>query len=178
MGAYSCPPHVHTNDPLTPDSFESREFRDKCASIYGELSLDRIGEPESFSNWLLPWLQRQSQLALASGCTHIILKHPLAAFLVKEIQDVCSPRWVIVTRKFHDIEATRARRRWHMTYGATGARKIYSTLFTAMIANGLSGYLVSFNDFLNDQHIRTDVANFCGLDPSNEEIENAEGWLR
>lgn len=107
LGAHSCPPHYRRIDPRTKNSLECSEFRKACMSVYDETNLQEIGSKSAFSHWFDAWLRDRKQDAMARRETYIVLKHPLCAFLIREIADIASPAWVLVTRDFGKTENRR-----------------------------------------------------------------------
>lgn len=178
FGAYSCPPHVRTNDPRTPDSYESLEFRNQCAVTVDEATFADVGDRQKFVAGLQNWIKKKSDEAILNECTHIVLKHPLSAFLISEIHEVCAPKWIVVTRPFDKIETTRQRRKWFLHYGAQGATKVYSTLFSSLIQIEATYLTLSFADFLSNPTVREQLASYSGIVANADKRTRAEEWLR
>lgn len=177
-GAWTCPPHQLTNDPRTPDSHESKEFRDALCACVDELTLGPIRPAEDFERFFGPWLETRRAEARSAGRSSIVLKHPLAAFMLQPILRICDPRIVIVTRSFAAIEASRRRRGWHPVYGVEGARQIYGVIFSRLIDHGRSFCTVSYTEFLENKSLRRSMSSELGLDFSAESEAAAEVWLR
>lgn len=178
LGAYSCPPHIMTNDPRTPDSYESIEFRNQCAVTVDESTFADIGDRQMFQTRLRNWIRMKSAEAALEECSHIVLKHPLSAFLIPEIHQVCAPRWIVVTRPFDKIEATRQRRNWFAYYGSQGAQKVYSSLFAALIGIEASYLTVSFTDFLSNSAVRKKLISYSGISTNAARRAQAEEWIK
>ena len=178
MGAYTCPPTIKTSDPRTPDSHESVAFRHAVAAINDELTLAKIGKPEEFKAWFQDWLPKRQDEARSLGKQFILLKHPLNAMLLQEINQVCQPKMVLVTRPFAEIEKTRLRRGWAQNYGAFGANKIYSAAITNFIEGRINFISVDFKTFLNSRSERAKILDYCEIWPSDEEWDQAEKWLK
>lgn len=177
-GAYSCPPHVMTNDERTPDSHESIEYARQLRSIIHENTFVETGDRKLFMAEFTKWIEAQKEKAFQHGATHLILKHPLAAFLIKEIHAVCAPQFLVVTRPFTAIEDTRKRRQWMQSYGAAGAQKVYSAAFSGLISLQVSYQAVAFHDFLNSQACRRNLVQCLGLSPAESQLVAAESWLK
>lgn len=137
-----------------------------------------IGSREKFKSMFQEWLHVQSAEAKRLGRTSIVLKHPLSAFLIQEIEDVCSPYWVLVTRPFVAIEATRLRRQWPANYGALGAQTIYGSIFTKLIECNQTALMLSFHGFVEDQNTRRSLVDYLGAEVGQEVIQDADGWIR
>lgn len=122
LGAYTCPPHMRTNDPRTPDPHEPRALRDQLVSYIHEPTLKpQVEDLSGFRAWFEPWLAEQKAQAAASGYTHVVLKHPLAAFFIEDLAEVGQPTFLVMSRRFEAIEQSRQRRGWGAVYGKAGA---------------------------------------------------------
>lgn len=177
-GAFTCPPHQQTNDPRTPNSFESLDFRNAMTRFTDELTLRVTGRREDFTEWFARWLPRQKQLAAQAGHRVIALKHPLAVNLVSQIHAVSDCRFVLITRSMQSIEATRMRRGWAPVYGELGAKAIYSTAWAALFNAGLSNLSIPYEAFMRDPELRRLLLDYCGLRPEAAQLASAESWLR
>ncbi len=178
LGAYSCPPHIQTNDPRTPNSYESLQFRNQCAVAVDEATFDDIGDRQTFQTRFQRWIKKMSDEAALNECSHLVLKHPLSAFLISDIHQICDPRWIVVTRPFSKIEATRHRRKWFPHYGAQGATKVYSSLFSALIGIEASYLTVSFTDFLSNSAVRENLISYSGISTDADRRARAEEWIK
>lgn len=177
-GAYPCPPFQMTNDPKTPNSHEPKAFRDAVCEVVEETTLNYIGDSKRFGAFFREWLPAEEAKARKAGHNCVVLKHPLAAFVLGEILAVCRPRIVVVGRPLSEIERTRERRGWHLVYGQAGALKIYNQIFAHTLNTGLSALLVDYRQFLDRPFLRRDLLAFCRLSPDQVALENAESWLR
>lgn len=178
LGGYTCRPTIKTSDPRTPDSHESVEFRHAVAAIYDELSLERIGDPKEFSTWFAPWLTQQHRRATLNGRDFVALKHPLSAFLIAEIYDICRPLVVLVKRPYDEIENTRLRRQWAPNYGKSGAEAIYPKALSTFAEEEIPFLSINFNDFRKSQEARDGLVNFCGITATTRQTSSAEAWIR
>jgi hypothetical protein len=178
LGGYTCPPTIMTNDPKTPDSHESVDFRNALAATYNEFSLEKIGSVPDFISWLGAWLPKKIELAQQTGTDFIVLKHPLSAMALGEINKLCKPRVVMVTRPFRDIESTRLRRKWPSNYGSKGAQIIYSRALSQAIDYGIPFVSVGFNSFKESKETRANLIDFCGITVDDTHLLNAENFIR
>jgi len=181
LGAFSCPPHQMTNDIRTPNSYEPLELSKKLRELINETgNLEPLvdNHQEKFKEWFAEWLENQYLEASNRGQQTIILKHPLMSFFIKEINEVCTPKYVIVTRSSTKIEATRQRRGWHRNYGVYGAQILYSRIFSSMMELGLSALMINFEDFRNNQQIRKDLKDICHIKPEKMQLSEAESWVK
>lgn len=178
LGAYSCPPHIQTNDPRTPNSYESLQFRNQCAVTVDEATFVDIGDRQSFQTRFQRWIKKMSEEAALNECSHLVLKHPLSAFLISDIHQVCAPRFIVVTRPFSKIEVTRRRRNWFPHYGSQGAAKVYSALYSALIQIEASYLTVSYEDFLSSPTVRDALVTYSGITTDTDRRARAERWIR
>lgn len=147
-------------------------------SVVSEQTFLDIGDRNEFKVAFRKWLIQQSNEAARLGHTSVVLKHPLSAFLIREIQEVCAPYWVLVTRPFVAIEATRLRRQWPANYGAVGAQAIYGSIFTKLIECNQTALMLSFHGFVEDQNTRRSLVDYLGAEVGQEAIQDADGWIR
>lgn len=176
--AYTCPPHIQTNDRRTPNSFESKFFRDLVAAYTDEFSLKKIGGLEDFRSKFPIWISEQFELADKENRSNLVLKHPLASFLLEEIDRIVpNTKYVVVTRKFQEIEQSRLRRGWNANYGSEGANKIYNRSYTFLHENEKQFHVVPYKLFLQSSSIRDGVIDFVGLSPDKKQRAKAEAFI-
>ncbi len=108
----------------------------------------------------------------------MLIKHALLALLVPQIDKVCSPQFVLVTRPLDQIDRTRLRRKWHATCGQAGALVIYSAAFSNLTDMERGYHTVAFGEFLRSAATRLALASSLGLDPQASQVEAADSWLR
>ncbi|WP_323705816.1 hypothetical protein [Thiorhodovibrio frisius] len=83
LGAYSCPPHLQLNDPMTPSSYEPTALRAALLEAVDEQQLCRRAQRgEGFADWFQSWWQDQCAQARSNASTQLVLKHPLLAFVI------------------------------------------------------------------------------------------------
>jgi len=178
LGAFTSPPHQLTKDPKTPDAYESKAFRDTLVGLVDELTLTKKRDaPSAFSEWFSGWVAAQKALALEKGCSHVLLKHPLAAFFIDDIQRACQPVFLVVTRQLEAIEKSRLRRGWHPVFGRQGAKVIYNTIFDALIESGISAMIVDYESFRDDPAMGGRLALWAGMDPAPDILAAARKWV-
>ena len=179
LGAYGCPPYQTTNDPRTPNSYESKALRDKLCECRNELTLEtnRGYENFDFSEWFKQWKKEQQDIAIKQGKKFLVLKHPLLAFyissLVTDIDQI-----LLITRPLSAIENTRKRRKWHTTYGSNGAKILYTRLINTFINEALAYQAVPYPKFLSDTSYRKDLAKSLRISTDEHNWYNAENWIR
>jgi hypothetical protein len=177
-GCHTCPPHIHTSDRLTPNSFEPVQYRAALAALYDEFSLEQIGEPEKFVEFFEDWYPKQVVEATRRGCSHIVLKHPLQAFVLHYLDRKLSPFFLFVTRPLADIEATRMRRNWHPIYGLLGAQEIYQVALDFMVNSSRPVLSVPYALFKSDDDFRRKVLEFVEIEPTAFQLGEAESFVR
>lgn len=178
MGAWSCPPHQATNDPLTPDSHEPKALRDALCATFHELTLAPIGPVSAFSAFFGPWLAAERQKARSQGLPAVVLKHPILSLVLPQVLSACDARILVCLRPMDQIEASRQRRRWHPVYGRDGAQRLYGSIFSTLIAMGRGFQAVSYSEFLARPGLRQRLARDCGLPFDATRLAAADAWLR
>lgn len=176
-GMYSCPPHQRTNDERTPNSYEPRAYRDALADCIDEFTLKPQKDIQQFSDFFAAWLEQEKTKARDLGLNHITIKHPLQTFVLPVIDKLASPKYVVVTRPFSQIEETRLRRDWHKVYGQAGARVIYNTLYAYLHESGKPYLVVPFGEFKTNETLQRQLLAYLQLSPSEEQLMQAQKWL-
>ena len=134
----------------------------------GELTLEYKVDTKIFRNAFKPWLNRKLIEAREKGFQTVALKHPLSAFLLHEIEAVCDPIYVVVTRPFADIEATRQRRGWHAVYGEWGASAVYDRIYNHLHQNEKQFISIPYMAFMKSHEVRSKVLDYCDLDVTDQ----------
>jgi hypothetical protein len=163
LGARGLPPYFLTNDPRTPNSFESETFREVIGELVDENTLGmRVDSARAQAR--LGDFRARLETGLAGSATPLFLKYPLSAVLLPEICQVFSPRLVYLLRPLSEIEATRQRRGWPAQYGAAGAQVLYPRMFETLIDLQFPTLIVRYSELLAEpaRHAAT-LAGFCGL---------------
>lgn len=108
-----------------------------------------------------------------------MLKHALGCLVVPELQAAFSPAFLMLTRPFGEIEASRARRNWPPAYGAEGAKLAYGGAITGLIQAGRSFCSVSYGELLGrPRETLAFAAAGLGLSPTNAQLEAAVARVR
>ncbi|MCP4598618.1 hypothetical protein [Neptuniibacter sp.] len=178
LGGYTCPPHQMTNDERTPNSYEPKALQVRLTRSVDEFTFRSKKKAAFFSEWFSRWITQEQEKAAELGLQYIVLKHPLLAFFIEEINELCSPKFVVITRPASKIEATRLRRGWHKSYGQVGANVIYPMVYSKLAEHGLNALCISFESFAADTEIRQKLMDWLSISPTGQQIEDAEGWLR
>ena len=93
-GAYTCPPHVKTNDEHTPNAYELLAYCNELVKFFDAWWVDECAKAEEL------------------GCGYIVLKQPLQTFVLPFLNKKLNPSHIFVPRPLDEIEKTRNRRKW------------------------------------------------------------------
>ena len=177
-GAYSCPPHLHTNDGRTPNAFEPAALRHALMQLFEEKTLKEVGSQDDFLNFFENWWPQECEKAQDLGCSHIVLKQPLQTLILPYLHKRLDPTYVFVTRPLQDIEKTRVRRNWPPVYGGKGAKALYGVAFDFLVQAGCSYISVPFDHFRSSAALREKVLAFTELNPTEAQRAAADAFLR
>lgn len=178
LGAYSCPPHFHTNDAKTPNSYEPVELRNLLNEYVNEYDFKLKKDPKNFERAFSNWVKIQSKEASEKGITHLVLKHPLLVFFLPTIYRYCDPIGVYITRDIEKVESTRQRRQWPENFGKVGALKIHKILYDLSLKMNKPLLQLPFESFTSNVESRLELIRYTGLRPSKEQITDAENWIK
>lgn len=156
-------------------TFEMAEFRKLMLTLADEAAVKRTASRGE----AITALRQFDQDFLANEHGPILLKHPLSAFFIPELEEVFDVKIVTVMRPFADIEATRVRRRWRDQFGARGAKAIYSQLNDSL-ANCKSPTLwFKYQDLIDNPFQEVvKIANFLGFGTDSASLERAISRVR
>jgi len=176
MGIASLPPHFKTNDPRTPNSFESMAFRRLVTSFADESTLTK---DKSKAAEFVQGLRSLIRQADGGSADAVVLKMPLASICITQIIEAVDPYVLLIHRPIDEIEASRKRRNWTPNLGAIGAQIIYSTLFSELAFMKKSYLAISYHDLQEGpRREMLRITNFCGLSEINNRIDDAIGFVR
>ncbi len=176
MGVGSLPPHFRTNDPRTPNSFESIAFKSLVLSYADEATMQvNPGKEKPF----VQGLRKLVADADPGPANAVMLKFPLASICLPQIIEAVDPCIVLVHRPFEEIEASRIRRNWPPHLGAAGAKTIYLKLFADTILQKKSYLALSYRDLQEDGRRQLQrIMDFCGLEVGRQQVDNASRFIR
>ena len=184
LGYTGFGPYVTLKDERTPLSYELGPFRELVLSLASEEIVAITAPSEAL---VRDKITRFKRMILAerfgaydeASSPPIFLKYPLSALLIPWLAEQFELRLLVVARPMHDIEHTQHRRGWPACYGAAGAKKLYSSIFTAILENGLPSQIVQYPLLLSDPdpQLRA-MAEFCGYVPDERAFERAEHFIR
>ena len=178
LGAYTCPPHINTNDPKTICSYEPAALRSILLRYVDELGLCVRGRQD----YLIAELQQWVKFILeneAADDQAVVLKHPLLSIILSDLLDKFRPRIICVKRPYEDIERSRIRRNWPPAYGILGARRIYECIEVSLNNRNVDILDVSYPDLLTEpDRCITKLAEFSGLGDDDARFLRARTFLR
>lgn len=178
LGAYSCPPHFHTNDEKTPNSFEPLELRNLLNGYISELDFKVKKDSKLFEKPFSTWIKNQNKIAYENKHTHLVLKHPLLIFFLPTILKYCDASIIYVIRNLDSVERTRNRRGWPANLGREGAMKIHNIIYDLSFKLQKPILQLPYESFISNNKSRLELINFTGLRPSKAQIMKAESWIK
>lgn len=190
LGVPTFGPHFQSNDPRTPNTYELIAFREVILDHVEEAAMmpkHRFSSVTDFSRQLMAALRQFGQRLQCGdfgpwpeGIPRVVaLKMPLASMCLPEISQVFDTDIILIHRPLKEIEASRARRNWPEYFGAVGANKVYSKVFSDLLEYKLSALVISHGELI--RHTRDTlkrVTNYCGLRVLEQDIENAINFVR
>lgn len=178
LGTDFLPPYFETNDPRTRNSFESLRFRALVHRFLNER------DPNVFSRSPPPQFQAvlrkfRAELESQGGSRLIGLKMPLACLCIAPLAAVFQPYFVVVHRPLDEIEASRRRRGWPAVYGAQGAQRLYSRIFSDLATARRSYLAVAYEELVAaPARIIEQVAGCCSLTATPAELAAAAAMVK
>ena len=168
-------PYFKTNDPRTPNSFETLSFNQLIHHCVNEQELER----KAPSKEIVARLRHFSETMKGKGegeSNMTALKAPASSAILDELAEVFKLRLIICLRDYSEIESTRVRRGWPAYFGREGAKKIYSQI-NEFIANTSTPYhFVRYSDLTNQSTVEStfdEISRFLNIQPSSESINSA-----
>jgi hypothetical protein len=176
MGITSLPPHLTTEDPRTPNSFESMAFRSVVKSFANESTMSVDMSRAGLFVQRLRNLLKNADVGPASAA---VLKMPLASICLPQIIEAVDPYIILVHRPMEEIEASRIRRNWEPQYGAIGAQMIYPKLYTDLSTMKKTYLAISYHDLQeNARRELLRITNFCGLQELDDRVDGVTWFVR
>jgi tetratricopeptide (TPR) repeat protein len=183
LGALGLGPYIQTNDPRTPNSYESISFTDVVHPCINLPTLSvRPCAPDAVQS-ALRGLRRRIEQQEFGPYDHgspkpVFLKTPASALLIPQICEVFDTKLIYVMRPLEDIERTRLRRLWLPYHGAAGAKAIYDNMADVQQRHSYPTFTIDYNELLAAPavHVR-DIARFAGFNPGPAEFERAVGFV-
>ena len=177
-GGHTCPPHFSTNDPKTPNPYESLALRNALHNLIDIESptFEQKGAEVVFEKFFSKWIEEQKTLAKNIGKTFLVLKHPLKIFALHIIEKYIDPHFLVVTRPIEEIEQTRIRRKWPDVYGRKGAILIYKKI-DEYFSRNQKFLKIEYDDFRHNDMQHKLVIDFFELNPTESQRKSAKQWL-
>lgn len=172
-GGFLCPPFAKSLNPDQPNTYESEMYRGMVSATVNEYSFEFKVDPRIFRNGFKSWYAQQVENASKLGKQRIVLNHPLSVFLLDEICQIVDPIFLVVTRPFEKIEATRAKQNLQPSYGKDGAQLIYERAYSYLHDREKTYLAISFRNFAATEEARLQLIDYCGLDISNQKAKIA-----
>ena len=97
-GAYTCPPHHHTSDNLTPNSYEPLRYGESLRELFDEVTLQKKGSVGKFKHFFEEFYSHESEISQSLAFQTVALKHPLQTFILPYLNTFLDPKYVLVTR--------------------------------------------------------------------------------
>lgn len=163
-GAHLCPPFLESTTPQISKSYESQFFAGMCLATINEWTFEPRVDKSIFKNGFKSWYLKEVEEANQNSAHRIVLKNPLAAFLLSEITEVVDPIFVVVTRPFDKIEETKVLQKWPDNQGRIGAQAIYDQIYSFLHENNKTFFTISITDFMNSENARLKLLDYCDLD--------------
>lgn len=174
LGAQLVGDMFQTVDERT-ETYEMAAFRLLLLRLADEATIsrkvDRAQAIAAFSEFA------DTHLARVTG--PVLLKHPLSALFIAELEEVFELQIVTVIRSFDDIERTRIRRGWRPHFGRAGAEKIYLLLSDALSTCKSPTYWFKYQDLVENPYKQVvDIAGFLGYGTDTKSLEQAISRVR
>jgi len=182
IGVLGVGPYLRTNDPLTPNSYESIPFREIILRYSDELTISlkphMPGAVQSSIRQFRRWIAREKKRS-RDHHDWIFFKYPLAVLFIREICEIFKTKLIYVERPLAAIEQTRRRRLWPPHLGAAGAVLIYQQMSAVRERHNYPIMIVRYEELLEDPlgHARG-LASLTGLNPTRAELDQAAEFVR
>lgn len=181
MGYYTAPTHWITYDERTPISYEPNSLREIVLPCMEEekLAYRQDLDRKALQGRLAAWAGAEEGKARQGDWRGLAVKLPHLAFFLPEVCGAWDPEFLVVTRRFKDIEATRRRRGWQPHLGLAGAKAIYARLFGDLLALQRGHLTVAFEELLARPEREVErIASYIALEPGNYDREKVLSWIR
>ena len=177
LGLHSPPPYHRCSDPRTPNTYESKLFRDMVLDCVSEPHLRLVKSPAEIVDRIYRFREAIDDLAKndASISNAYVFKHPLASFVLPQLKEVFPTlQTICVLRKIEEIEATRQRRKWHPIYGEHGASTIYGAIFKNLIEQTVPIEFVWYSKLIErPRQTILELADAIGIEPVERNVLSA-----
>ena len=178
LGVQIPGPHFRTNDPRTPNSYETLAFNQLIHSCVNEQELARKASPEEVVSKLRHFSER---INTKESSDKIALKTPASSVIINELAETFKLSLIICLRDYSEIECSRARRGWPAHFGSEGAKKIYAQINEFIARTNTPFLFVRYSELTNQETIRqtvNEIIRFLNIHPTTESIDNAIASIR
>ena len=184
IGCHAPGPFLQSNDPRTPNTYESIPFIDTVRSLVSDTTLElsapsREAVIEALARFREGFLREACRQRGVSEEGPVLLKYPLSAVIIGEIARAFDTRLIVVLRPLDQIEDTRKRRNWHPTFGDAGAKVIYTHIFNHLVLRDTPAMVVNHGELL--KHPRDcieDLERFVFRGRGSGRLDDALSFIR
>jgi hypothetical protein len=150
-------------------------FRSLLLTLADEKRVARISDDETATDAINAFAQDHA----ISSKEAMLLKHPLAAFFLPQLEQAFDLKILAVMRPLDAIEQTRVRRKWPAHFGRLGAERVYLAMQDALASSQAPLYWVKYPRLI-DHPTQTvsELATFLGMSSDERAIHNAIGRIR
>lgn len=178
LGLHTCPPYFITNDDRTRCSYEPLYLRQILLTHIDELTVSFKTDSNALVEEMRRWINYTISTEKLSDVT-MVMKHPLTAMAIPEIDRLLSPRYVLVNRPYEDIERSRLRRGWPAIFGEQGARFINQKIEDSMQLIGDRSIALEYPELIDTpERVVDELITFFGLDVDEETRNSALAYVR
>lgn len=176
MGAIGVGPYQGTNDPRTPNAYESIAFRATVLGLVSEMTMS-LKPGAAIEAALLQLKSRIAERLPAGENRPIFLKHPASAPIIPHICELFDAKLIYVLRATKDIELTRRRRNWPAE-GESTTRIIYSHMFDHLVNGRSPTTLVRYSSLIESpaRHAK-ELAAFADLQCDENALQKAARFV-
>ena len=180
LGLYIPGPYFMSNDPRTPNTFETKSFRNTVFELCNESKVSRV---QNSSIILKELTEFKSKIVLGEKILEgksFGLKLPLSALLIPELNKVFKLKLIVCIRPFEEIEKSRLRRKWPLNFGEIGAKVIYSSIFNQIINSKIPFSVVRYTELISNKECLNcfkKLTSFCDLNPTQQQIKSALDFI-
>ena len=176
LGLYIPGPYLMSNDPRTPNTFETQSFRNTVLDLCNESNVSRVQNSSIIYKELNKFKSKMLLDENISQGKSFGLKLPLSAILLPELNKVFKLKLIICIRPFEEIEKSRIRREWPLYLGKMGAQLIYSSIFNQIINSKLPFCIIRYSELISNKECLNCIkklTSFCDLNPTQKQIKSA-----
>ncbi len=176
LGLYIPGSYFMSNDPKTPNTFETKSFRNTVLEVCDEGTISRIENSSIIYNKLNEF---KSKIVLDEKIREgksFGLKLPISALLIDELNKIFKLKLIICIRPFEEIEKSRLRREWPANFGKIGAQVIYSTIFNQIINSKIPFCIIRYSELTSNKECLNCIKKltcFCDINPTHQQVESA-----